>query len=57
MVLVIYAIHRKMASQPLKEFVQSIDNKTLKAVMEYFRFEDYDAFVGYVRKLGISKGL
>ena len=53
----IYAIHRKMASQPLKVFVQSIDNKTLKAVMEYFRFEDYDAFVGYVRKLGISKGL
>jgi hypothetical protein len=46
-----------MASQqPLKEYVQSIDSKTMKAIMEYFKFEDYDAFVGYVRKIGINQG-
>jgi len=41
-------------AQPLKELVQGIDNNTIKAVMEYFRFEDYDLFVSYMSKLGIN---
>jgi hypothetical protein len=42
-------------SQPMKEFLQIIDDKTMKAVMEYFKLEDYDAFVQYLRKLGIKE--
>jgi hypothetical protein len=44
-----------MASQRLKEYVQNIDSKTMKAVMEYFRFEDYDAFLGYIQRLGVNR--
>jgi hypothetical protein len=44
-----------MAAQPkpLKEFLQSINDDTMKEVMKYFKLEDYDVFVRYIRTLGI----
>jgi hypothetical protein len=46
-----------MAAQPkpLKEFFQSINDETMKEVMKYFKFEDYDVFVRYIRILGIQR--
>jgi hypothetical protein len=42
-------------SQPMKEFLQIIDDKTMKAVMEYFKFQDYDVIMQYLGKLGIRE--
>lgn len=42
-------------SHPVKEFVQSIDDKTMQEVMAYLKLEDYDIFVKYIRTLGIKK--
>ncbi|MFY3741555.1 MAG: hypothetical protein HMLIMOIP_002012 [Candidatus Nitrosomirales archaeon] len=41
--------------QPVKEFLQIIDDKTMKEVMAYFRLEDYDVFVRYIKTLGIFR--
>ena len=40
---------------PIKDFLQSINDQTMRDIMKYFQFEDYDAFVRYVRKLRISR--
>ncbi|HEV8404753.1 MAG TPA: hypothetical protein VGQ13_02485 [Nitrososphaera sp.] len=40
---------------PVRDFLQSIDNQTMRDIMKYFQFEDYDAFVRYIKKLGIAR--
>jgi len=40
---------------PIKDFLQSINDQTMRDIMKYFQFEDYDAFVRYVKKLGINR--
>jgi hypothetical protein len=42
-------------TQPIKEFLQSINGDTMKEVMKYFKLEDYDVFVRYIRTLGIIR--
>jgi hypothetical protein len=42
-------------TQPVKEFLQSINDDTMKEVMKYFRLEEYDVFVRYIRTLGIIR--
>jgi len=42
-------------SHPVKEFVQNINNETLKGVVDYLKLEDYDIFVRYIRTLGIRQ--
>jgi hypothetical protein len=42
-------------SHPVKEFVQDIDNESLKEVMDYLKLEDYDVFVRYISMLGIQR--
>jgi hypothetical protein len=34
-------------------FVQSIDDPTIRMVMQYFRIEDYDCFVRFAQKSGL----
>lgn len=38
---------------PMTSLLQSIDDESIKNVMQYFQFEDYDLLLGYMQKIGI----
>jgi hypothetical protein len=40
--------------KPVSDYMQNIDNKTMRDVMGYLKLEDYDVFVRYIKALGIS---
>lgn len=40
---------------PVSTFVQSIDDPTIKMVMQYFKIGDYDCFVRFAQKSGINR--
>jgi hypothetical protein len=42
-------------TQPVKEFLQSINDDTMNEVMKYFKFEEYDVYVRYIGTLGIQR--
>jgi hypothetical protein len=42
---------------PLSAFVQTIDDPTIKTLMQYLRIEDYDCFVHFARKSGAKVAL
>jgi hypothetical protein len=37
---------------PLSAFVQTIDNPTMKTLMQYLKIEDYDCFVRFAQRSG-----
>ncbi|HKU49245.1 MAG TPA: hypothetical protein VJP79_04795 [Nitrososphaera sp.] len=40
------------SQKPISSFVQSIDDKSIRMIMKYFRIEDYDCFVNFARNTG-----
>jgi len=38
----------------MKEFLQSIDDKTVREMMAYFKLEEYDVFVRYIKTIRIK---
>jgi len=38
----------------ISNFVQSIDDQSIRMIMKYFRIEDYDCFVNFARSSGSS---
>lgn len=40
--------------KPVSSFVYSVDDATMKLMVEYFRIRDYDCLVNFVRKMGIQ---
>jgi hypothetical protein len=41
-------------SNPLSAFVQTIDDPTIKTLMQYLKIEDYDCFVQFAQKSGAN---
>jgi len=41
-------------SKPITNMLKDIDDTTMKSIMEYFHFEDYDALVKYAVYLGVK---
>jgi hypothetical protein len=41
---------------PLSAFVQTIDDPTIKTLMQYLKIEDYDCFVQFAQKSGAKVG-
>jgi hypothetical protein len=44
---------QEVDTKPITNLLQGIDDKTMKAIMEYFHFEDYDGLIRYAIKLGV----
>jgi hypothetical protein len=41
-------------TRPIANLLKGIDDETMKSIMEYFHFEDYDDLVRYTMKLGVG---
>ncbi|HEV8386849.1 MAG TPA: hypothetical protein VGQ03_04425 [Nitrososphaera sp.] len=44
-------------SVPVSTFVQSIDDPTIKMLMQYFKIGDYDCFVRFAQKSGLKEAV
>jgi len=42
---------------PVSTFLQSIDDPTIKMLMQYFKIGDYDCFVRFAQKSGIKRAV
>jgi hypothetical protein len=40
--------------KPVTNFLQNIDDETMRRIMEYFHLKDYDAIVNYAVAIGVS---
>jgi hypothetical protein len=41
-------------SKPITNLLRNIDDENIRALMDYFHLEDYDAFVRYAVSIGLK---
>ena len=47
-------VQEAMETKSITSIVQGIDDKTMRSIMEYFHFEDYDDLIRYATRIGIT---
>jgi hypothetical protein len=44
---------QQLEKKPVTSMLSGIDDETIKSLMQYFHFEDYDELIAYSIKLGV----